>query len=576
MKKLTIVIGVLSLTGCLAEPVISPIENPIDLPGQILKSLATPSLTGGSLTMKASIPRPKIQQIQPTKNGGFNVSIVEPTDVYFGNALVTGNGIGAPIAPNAPTNPFALPNGTTTGAVTFPVIPTGNNRVVTVTGLNEGQTSIAPSYEIKGVVNINPGANTVAISYATTPTARVIEKLIADAHATANTVDFTTIQTVVDRLVDNNTGGAGDDIHPTLVNHDAIAAFIEANGTAPPAIPVDRGTYAFTAGTVSGTLTGIQEAYKLGAANETVFPPLTITSNDPASAIVTVAAQTQAGTPTTLNYSVPNVTPGNGHTVTIRSPYHVEKSAVFNVTAGGTADKDFTYAAGDKRHWLQEAISPGLQINRYQNGQTLDVLIIKPNNPAATAVGWTTADHLDATTFAVDQIKKLFKPQVVIGQVDQVFDNDANFGVTPLPAIGNPIPSSTADVNSPNHVTNHNINLVGKYDLYIRWRTNFCPSGSQVGVMRSSFGPTTYTTVVELATQTCAAAPITYESARAIAAHEVIHALGVGHSSTNTDIMFSAVNFTQPLNLNPSARDINTIKLLYDANATNTSTDHNP
>lgn len=527
--------------------------------GRIHARIASPAKPKLDLN---SIKDKSFDDLESDGQGGFKVKFIEPTDIYFGNGFVTGNGIGVPIAPNAPVNPFPLPRGTSNANVDWINVPTGNNRVVTATGLDANQAVIATHYEVKGVVNVNPGMNTVTLSMQTTPTARVIESLIGAASPFADTVDNALLQTVVDRLVDNNTGIPGDDIHPSLVNHTAIAAFIIGNaGALPPAVPVDRATFAFTPGTITGTISGIQEGYRKGGADRTVFPPVTVVADDPASVVFTQAAQNQVGVVGSMNYTINNVTPMNNITITVQPNYHTSQTATVNVTPGGTTNQNFAFAAGNKRHWFQEAI-PGQTVSHYSPTNPIDILIVKPSNPAATAVGYDPAVHLAATRYATEQLKTLFANAFTIGQIDEVFDNDPGFGVTPLPPIGSNFPSSTGNVNSPNHPANLNINLVGRYDHYIVWTTKVtaCPD-TTIGLAYSGFASsTTYTTKVELSTQGCSGV-LNYETSRALTSHELIHAIGgTFHSSSQTDVMFPSVGTVRR---NPHIRDINTVRFLY-------------
>lgn len=739
-----------------------------------------------SIQAKIDVPNSKLPENELRKKG-FTTQFIEPTDIYFANGQVTGNGIGAPINPSAPVNPFALPNGTNTVNVVFSNVPVGKNRVVTVTALDAAQAPIAAHYEIKGVTDVSTGGNTVTVSFQTTPTARVVEKIIADAHPSINFVNPTDIQTFVDRLVNNDTPSPLDDIHPTLIDHDAIALFIEANNVPPnPTPPItvpDRTAYTNIPGTVTGTISGLQEAYKLGAADETVFPPFTLVLNDPSSQAQITAAQVQAGVVPSLNYTINNVTPGVNYDLTLTSAYHQPQSAVVAVAAGGTTVQNFAVPAGAKQHFFANSIAPNAnQVWRYQSATPIDILLIKPSptdvtnaankvsewqaegnaldnvgpnngalnggmgftpspfgqafqldglddfvlvpdhpslqitgqltisaqirindpnannfmrivskkvnftdadgydmeyNPflnrltiiagngniatannvnldtnwhhvAATingsvanlyvdginvtadnqvdplvagttplsigrinsnsaffdgdidevrifnrelsaeeiagtatvnALSWTTTNHLEAAKYAANQVQAIYGSAITIGNVDEVFDNDANFGVTPLPVLGANFPPDPADPNSPNHPANLNTNLVGRYDVYVRWRTDFCP-GTNPGTAYKTFHgplPGTYTTMIELATQDCTGDELPFNITRAVASRNLSDVIAGANSSPNaSDLLFPTINMLNPLNLNPTALDNNTIRFLFDANATVTNIDRVP
>lgn len=750
-----------------------------------LKVDSTSSLAKASLKVKVELPPSKSNSSGLLKRG-FNTKFIEPTDIFFGNGQVTGNGTGGPLPADVPGNPFPLPKGSNAVDIQWLNVPIGRNRIVTVTGLDSSSAAIAPHYEIKGVSDVDVGGNNVTVSFQTTPTARVFERLITDGHPTADTADNNIVQALVDRLVSNDTGIPTDDIHPSLVDHDAIAVYMKANGGSvpnptPPISVADRNLYTFQPGTVTGTISGLQEPYKLAAADETVFPPVTVTCNDPASQVSVIPTNVQPGLPASFNYTINNVTPGNNYTCTVQSQYHFNRNATVNVTAGGTTNQNFNFIGTDKRHWMPAAIAAnGNQVWRYQSGTPIDVLLIKPStisfpnliswwqsegnaadqtgtnngtlmgtptfapgvsgqalslnnaatdyvlvNPAASmpsttftiafwmntsdgrtaapfsyavpaqnnellifdpnnfrifvdgasiatgvsandgqwhhivatwrntdgqaqlykdgilsftgnfgvgrvinpggaitlgqeqdcvagcfangqayvglldevqlydrvltpaeitqlsslsAQGWNTSDHLDAAKYAIEQIKGLYGTSLTIGQVDEVFESDPNFAVTPLPAIGNSLPANPADPNSPNNLANLNTNLIGRYDLYIRWRTDFCP-GTTIGRTYSTFvSNSTLTTMIELATQFCASGDVIgYDIARQVTAHELTHALaGTDHSAEPTDLLFPTVTSNAPINLNPSRNDVNTTGFLFNANPSVINTDRVP
>lgn len=797
-KQVLLAGAIVSLTACTSQTVHyqgSPI-NPFNL-----KKTA-------NLKVKLELPTSKLQPYQQvsSKQNGFSVQFIEPTDIFFGDGQVIGRGIG-PFPADVPGNPFQMPKGSNTVAVSWSAVPIGRNRVVTVTGLDRFSAAIAGHYEVKGVTDVNAGGNLVTVNFQTTPTARVIERLITDNHPTADTADNAAVQAFVDRLVNNDTGAPADDIDYSMIDHDAIALFMEANGgnlpnIIPPMTAPERALYTNVAGTITGTITGLQEPYLLGAAPETVFPPVTIVNNDPASLAIVNAANVQAGSPVSFNYTINNVTPGNNYTLSVQSPYHATRTAVINIAPGATVNQDFTFVAGDKRHFFGAAIaSNGNQVWRYQDAQPIDVLVVTPasgianlqgwwrgegnandasgngnhatefngigyaagapavggqafncdgtndyaaidnlffnsagqiptmtvsawvnttqaaggvngnwaildydrseffnffvrgtngrlgfatranaggivdfygttpvndgawhhvvavydgtdkrlyvdgvldatqvnphggqalgrnitrygmicdgseatafngarNNihyngmldeimyfdrdltaveitnlftspPIPSAVGWNVADHLNSVNYAIEQLRGLYAGALTLGAVNVVTDSDPllNAPNPVLPVIGNAFPANPADPNSPNNPAN-NGQLVGDYDLYIRWRTDFgCPTG-QVGVSRATFvDPVTFTTIIELATNDCTNV-IPYDIARQVAAHEISHALaGMDHSATATDLLFPTVNSTQPVNLNPSINDVNTVNFLFDANASTTNTDRVP
>lgn len=537
------------------------------------------SSVGAQLTLRADWNNLKrAPQIAP----GFRTLALDLLQIAQADAFVSGPGLNGTLTPDSPQNPFALPNGNGSPVIRFDNLPLGPNRVVTVQA-RDRNGELLPGYVIKGVVDLSAGENQVQVTPQTTPTAQVIEELVARNSELARTVDHRALQELVDALISNQTPDAQDDLVPGLIHAEALAeALIAANGVLPTA---DRTRFALKSGSLRVNLRGLGEPYKLNDQSKTLFPPVTLSLNDATSEVLTLPARNDEGSPASVSYTLSNIRPGQSYTLKVAPDYHRERTQTVSISEGQTLSVSLNFSASDKRHYFQDAIRGSANtIRRYRNDEVLDILLIKPSQPELTARGWDPNLHLQAAQTAVDQLRRYF-PMISIGQVDEVFDNDPGFNTVPMPSLGQSFNALPSDPRSPNAPQNQGPapagHLVGRYDLYLRWRTDFCSEGpTTLGVCRHAFAsvtPDTYINSLELAVQSCEGNVVNFDNAVSVAVHEMLHALGTsGHSTRESDLMTVQLNLTRPLQLRPNVRDIFTLRMLYDAEASKTNRAHRP
>ncbi len=490
----------------------------------------------------------------------FRIKSIEPTDVFYANLSISGAGISSPITnATSPANPLRLPNGesTTSVSVTANSIPAGNNRIIKVEGLDKSQSSLGTPVTIMGVTNIiADNTGNVNVSWQTTPTAKVIEKLIALDSSFTSTVDATALQNKVDLIINNNTlNDSSDDIHPSLVNTDQLATYINSNSGNLPGLSSSSeiNTYKLTTQTISGNISGITYSI-VGVSQSAVkhIPPTTVYCNDSASNPVTV-------TDTDGNYTITGVTPGTGYTVKVVPSYHTEVS-LSNVSSGSTGVNLTT----SKINYLQHSINATNGVRHFKTSRAINVQIIVPNATRATTISYSTSGFRTPVIEALNMWEKLASDVISFNILADIFDNDVNLQQKKTDA-----------------------------DIYIEWTNNL--SGSTVGVATpfpdvastalppatTSFSVnyaampynSTLRVSVTLATHDSSNDLIPVKSAREIALHELGHAMGIAvvdpgtgnaHPQTDiSDIMYPSTNFSQPTNLNIGTRDLNTLRFLY-------------
>ena len=129
------------------------------------------------LNEKGSI---KVNLVNPAKfkTASFNTKYIDPTDVFYGTLSVTGSGIGSPISNSVTPNPIRLQNGSKANAdILIDAIPTGNNRIIKVLGLDKSSTSLGAHVQVMGLANVLAGKTvSTEVSWRTTPSAKVIER----------------------------------------------------------------------------------------------------------------------------------------------------------------------------------------------------------------------------------------------------------------------------------------------------------------------------------------------------------------------------------------------------------------
>lgn len=505
----------------------------------------------------------KIKLYNPSKSisnfGKFRVKYIDSTDVFNGNLSVYGSGIVAPIT-NAVANPIRLPDGKSNFPIYFNSnsIPVGNNRIIKVNGLDKSLNSLGSHVTIMGVTNVSSSyANEAEVSWRTTPTAKVIERLISLNSQYASTVDYIQIQNIVDKIVNNTTINiTTDDVHPSLVNSNSIGDYINNNSGTLPVVndSTQASNYRLTPQTITGKINGI--TYNIVAENQVPVkrrPSAKVVCDDPASNITVV-------TDIDGNYTINGVTPGSGYNVKALVDYY-DENIVTNVSSGAS-NINFNPL---KQHYIEFSISNSFGVMRFPTTRNIKMQIIIPTGANATNMGYTQA-HKDAIVKAINNWQNFASDKIAFTILPDVLDTDPNL---------------TQKKN--------------ESDIYIEWLRNL--SGGAIGVTypfpntatstvppgSTSFFPNfstmpynnSYRASVSLATYDSTNTKINDIGMTSLAAHEIGHALGLAifdslntgntHPQSNQDdLMYPSLDFFAPKNYNVSNRDLNTLRFLYE------------
>lgn len=504
----------------------------------------------------------KIKLFSPVKDqsvfGKFRVKYIDPTDVFNGNLSVYGLGITTPIT-NGTVNPIRLPDGKNITPVYFTAnsIPVGNNRIIKINGLDKSLSSLGSQVTIMGVANVSSTyPNEAEVSWRTTPTAKVIDRLITLGSQFSATVDNQQLQALVDKIITNDTSGVtSDDIHPSLVNTTAIAAYINNNSGNLPTISnaSDIANYRTPGQTISGKVNGV--TYTVVGTNQAGIkykPTIKIICNDPSSSPLVV-------TDVDGNYTLSGVTPGTGYTVKAITDYYDE--AVQSNVASGATSINF---APNKQHYIENSINNSYGISRFPTTRSIKVQIIIPSSGNASTIGYTQANY-DAVVKGINAWQNMASDKLSFTILPDIYDNDAN-------------------------LTSKKINA----DIYVQWTKNFSgnvtgitqtlpntsdtsvPPGAGAVLLNTSSMPyyNDYRAAVSLATSYSDGTKLSDFILPGVATHEIGHALGLAlvdpgtgstHPQSNADdLMYPQVNSSSPTNLNISARDLNTLRFLYE------------
>lgn len=486
----------------------------------------------------------------------FRIKSIDATDVYYGNLIVKGPGIGSEITDAISPNPVRLPDGKGETTLTLANIPSGNNRIISVNPLDKDSGPMASHFSVKGVTNVISGGTVIAdINRNTTPTAEVIEGLINLGSVYSSTVDYLAIQTSVNKIINNNSADTNDDIHPSLVNSSAIANFINNNSGALPSLQNtgEISPYRLSPQTISGKINGITYSV-IGENNQLVkhIPPTKVICDDPASEAVTVTDKDG-------NYTISGVTPGTGYKISVYPDYHQE-ATVSNISSGST-NVNFSV---NSENYIQHSISSSTGIRRFSKSRDINIQFIIPNASRASTIEYTSS-YRDSVINALNAWERLASDVVAFNILPDIYDNDPNLLQKKTNAdiyiewtknlnygdaigIASPFPNIN-NTSIPPGVTSFNVNSTMPYN-----------SGLRVAISLGTYDNNS-NKVPELVLQS-------------VATHELGHALGLAvynpgtgntHPQTNIDdLMYPSVHYTKPTNLNIALRDLNTLRFLYD------------
>lgn len=506
------------------------------------------------LNEKGSI---KVNLVNPAKfkTASFNTKYLDPTDVFYGTLSVTGSGIGSPITNSVTPNPIRLQSGNKANAdILIDAIPTGNNRIIKVLGLDRSSTSLGAHVQVMGLANVLAGKTvSTEVSWRTTPSAKVIEQLISLSSTYTSTLNSTTLQNAVDTIITNNTAGnTADDIHPSLVNSTALGTYINSNGGNLPPLTntTEINTYRTPAQTITGKVNNI--TYSVVGLNQVAvkhIPTTKIVCNDPASSVFTVTDKDG-------NFTLTGVTPGTGYTVKAMPDYY-DPVTLSNINSGATG-LVFNPTA---QHYLQHSINTSFGVRRFTSSRALKVQVITP-----TASINYSAENRAAVTSAINAWQKFAGDKLTFDVLPDITASDPSLAA-----------KKTAS------------------DIYIQWAQTL--SGSNIGYALSlpdvnstavpppgvgiplnfatmPYNSTDYRVAIVLATQDSTGAKLLEPNLTSVAQHELGHGFGLAieaagtsntHPQTNIDdLMYPSINFGAPLNLNIGVRDLNTLRFLYD------------
>lgn len=128
-------------------------------------------------------------------NSAPNEKKLEIDSIKFANAKVTGKGIGVGLEPF--TNGITVRNGA--GKLEINDIPVGKNRIVTVQALDNSKNAIY-GIQIRAVVDIEVGSNSVVVNWDTTALGNVFAAL-NDDDVDVSTIDVAEIEKVISKSV---------------------------------------------------------------------------------------------------------------------------------------------------------------------------------------------------------------------------------------------------------------------------------------------------------------------------------------------------------------------------------------
>jgi hypothetical protein len=490
-------------------------------------------LAGG--TNGESLAHLAIQVAWPEAKAGAarQIAAIDAGAISQGAVSVTGPGI-----IGAVTATMSLVAG---AAATVSVdVPTGPNRVVEVRGLDAVGRQVAPGAVLRGVVTV-PEDSAIALNPETTLAGDVLLALRILGSARESDVDRKAIGGLIGKILRPDGGRpiSADRawaVHPSLVDARKIAADIHQTG----AVPQPKPAYLQRGGTVLGYVGGLL----FGQTADLIL-------DDPAS----LPATTSNG-----EFAFYGVTPGIPMRLTFRSPFYTAGVAdVEAVEVDGTGSVQINLVGNYiKRRLMANGCGLSSSVGRFSQ-LPIRVLSILPQGANSVDVAFND-DH---TRSVRDSLTAL----------ESEFPGALRFELTE-------VPETASDIKT----------RVRQSDIYVRWYRQLKKGCSIATVGCMQYYPETGNIAscetdpvvknrtlqgrIRLATHhQIDESPLSYRTLRRVALHEILHALGLDHSSDAADVMYETTLSYFAHNISLSERDRNTLRFLYSLPA-NFTRDH--
>ncbi len=204
--------------------------------------------------LAASCAVPPLQTLKATSTLSLSLAGLFPADRQIqvlpagtqAKVTVTGPGLAEPLVLTAPITGSSV-------AANLSGIPVGPNRVIEVESLDSAGSPI-PGGRFRTTATLQEGANTAAISAATTPRGDVFAKLLAEGSALAETLDANRLQETIEAI--QRAQGVA---HFGLIDGGAIAEALKANGGNLDALAPGETQFVQKATSLTLTISGLPE-----------------------------------------------------------------------------------------------------------------------------------------------------------------------------------------------------------------------------------------------------------------------------------------------------------------------------
>lgn len=235
----------------------------------------------------------QVQFAPDSASADFRTQALVCSRFVYIKVAITGIGLTQPIYPTTAPADHMTPTSGCFGTAIVAYVPYGKARLLTVTGYDASKNPI-PGAEVKTVFDLGTSSLNMEVSWRSTPTAMVIERMFTNMNELMVTrLDLNALQAFVDSI----TGVAGSfpnyvyTKHPTSVNATNLAdALMNNNGTLSSLTASDP-LYYTAPGTVTGTVAGL-------------------ISSDTAQVTMTDPSSRTIGSLVNGAFTVPNVMPG--------------------------------------------------------------------------------------------------------------------------------------------------------------------------------------------------------------------------------------------------------------------------